>query len=67
MRIHVPGTKVTPELAVLVAKSFLERFKSVAPIADLKAASCSVEGTDQKVFAIEFYGKPDSEAGEDTK
>ena len=60
MNIKGPGTKVTPEMAVYVAKSFLKSFEDIAPIADLTAVSCSVEGTDQKVFDIDFHVKPET-------
>ena len=48
MDISVPGTKATPKMAVYVAKNFLERFVNVAPVADLKSATCTVKDTGKK-------------------
>jgi len=61
MNINVPGTRPTPKMATYVAKSFLERFEDVAPVADLKSAVCTVEGTGQKVFELTFHIDPVSD------
>ena len=63
MNISVPGTKATPKMAVHVAKKFLERFEDVAPGADLKSATCTVKGTGQKVFDMEFHVEANSALG----
>jgi len=65
--INVPGTKVTPKMAVYAAKSFLESFESSAPVADLKNASCTVKDTGQNVFDIEFHVESDLEIDKDAK
>lgn len=67
MIIKVPGTKATPKMAVYVAKHFLARFEDVAPVADLKSATCTIKETGQKVFDIEFHVEPSSEIGEAAK
>lgn len=54
----IPGTKVTPRMAVYLAKNFLDRFESIAPVADLKSATCTVARTGEKVFDIGFHVKP---------
>ncbi len=61
ININVPGTKATPKMALYVVKKFLERFEDVAPIADLKSATGTVKGTEQKVFDIEFHVETSSE------
>ena len=61
MNISVPGTKATRKMAAYVAKNFLERFENVAPVADLKSTTCTVKGTGQKVFHIEFHVEANSE------
>lgn len=53
----IPGTKVTPRMAVFVAKEFLNRFEDIAPIGELKSATCIVAGTGQEIFDIEFHVK----------
>jgi len=55
INISVPGTTVTPKMAQYVAQQFLTRFESTAPVAGLRSARCTVEGTGQKVFDIEFH------------
>ncbi|QEX15484.1 hypothetical protein FRZ44_07680 [Hypericibacter terrae] len=67
MNIRVPGTKVTPRMAVYVAREFLQKFEDVAPIATLKSASCVVSGTGQEVFDISFHVGTDSNADQDGK
>tara|TARA_R110001592_G_scaffold254129_3_gene517487 strand:- start:29985 stop:31115 length:1131 start_codon:yes stop_codon:yes gene_type:complete len=61
MNVNVPGTKVTPAMAAYVAKNFLQRLEETLPDAELKVASCVVDGTDQKVFDIQFHVNSDSE------
>ena len=61
MNINVPGTKVTPKMATYVARNFLQSFEETLPVAELKVASCVVDGTDQKVFDIQFHVNSDSE------
>lgn len=65
--IDTPGTKVTPKMAVNVAKHFLNQFKDMAPVADLRSVTCTVAGTGQKVFDMEFHVKPSSEINEGTQ
>jgi hypothetical protein len=55
MNITVPGTKVTPKMAVYVSRNFLQKFEEVAPDADLKAATCTVAATGQKVFDLTIH------------
>ena len=57
LNINTPGTKMTPKMAVYVAEMFLKNFKDSAPVADLKSATCTVQGTGQKVFDIKFHVK----------
>ena len=62
MNINVPGTKVTPKMAVYVAKKFLHKFEEGAPTADLKSATCAIPTTGQRVFELAFHvAPPDSE------
>jgi hypothetical protein len=65
MNISVPGTKATPKVAVYVARKFLERFEDRAPVADLKSVTCTVRGTGQKVFDMEFHVEAGSVVSED--
>lgn len=67
VNIDTPGTKVTPKMAVDVAKHFLNQFKDMAPVADLRSVTCTVAGTGQKVFDMEFHVKPSSEINEGTQ
>ena len=62
--INIPGTKVTPKMAVMVAKEFLDRFADIAPCADLKSARCTVAKTGQKVFDIDLHVEGGVEADE---
>ena len=62
--INIPGTKVTPKMAVKVAKEFLDRFADIAPLADLKSARCTVAKTGQKVFDIDLHVEGGMEANE---
>lgn len=63
---EMPGTKVTPKMAFDAAKYFLEGFNQNLPLANLKSATCTVEGTGQKVFDIAFHVEPNPEISEDT-
>ncbi len=63
---EMPGTKVTPKMAFDTAKYFLEGFNQNLPLANLKSATCTVEGTGQKVFDIAFHVEPNPEISEDT-
>jgi len=65
--IETPGTKVTPKMAGYVAENFLKQFEDMAPAADLRSAKCTVAGTGQKVFDMEFHVKPSSEINEGTQ
>ena len=67
MNISVPGTRATLKMAVCVAREFLERFEDLAPVADLKSVTCTVQGTGQKVFDMEFHVEAGSVAGKDFK
>lgn len=58
MKITMPGTKVTPKMAVYAAKNFLERFEEVAPDAELKAACCAVASTAEEVFDVVIHPHP---------
>ena len=62
--INIPGTKVTPKMAVKVAREFLDRFADIAPCADLKSARCTVAKTGQKVFDIDLHVESETYAGE---
>lgn len=55
INFEIPGTKMTPKMAFMVAKGFLDRFEESLPVADLKSARCTIAGTDQKVFDMEFH------------
>ena len=66
VNIDIPGTKMTPKMAVNVAEHFLNRFKDMAPVGDLRSATGTVASTGQKVFDMEFHVKPSIETNEDT-
>jgi hypothetical protein len=63
INISVPGTKVTPKMAIYVAKNFLERFEYGAPVANLKSATCTVAATGQKVFDFTLHVDSPSDQG----
>lgn len=67
VNIDTPGTKVTPKMAVDVAKHFLNQFKDMAPVADLRSVTCTVAGTGQKVFDMEFHVESGSAINEGTQ
>ena len=67
VNIDTPGTKVTPKMAVNVAENFLNRFKDMVPVGDLRSAKCTVAGTGQKVFDMEFHVEPSSEINKGTQ
>lgn len=58
MNIAMPGTKVTPKMAVYAAKNFLGRFEELAPDADLKSACCAVASTGEEVFDVIIHPHP---------
>ena len=66
VNIDTPGTKMTPKMAVNVAELFLNRFKDMAPVGDLRSATGTVASTGQKVFDMEFHVRPRIETNEDT-
>lgn len=55
INITVPGTKVTPRMAVYVAQEFFKHFEFGAPVAGLQSASCTVKETGQKVFDFNVH------------
>lgn len=55
VNMRVPGTKVTRKLAVYAAQQFLQLFESRTPHANLKKASCVVEGKNLPVFELTFH------------
>mgnify|MGYP000742928297 CR=1 FL=1 len=57
MDFRVPGTKVTPRMALNVAQNFFQHFESSLPVAALESAECTVQGSGEKVFDIQFYTK----------
>ena len=67
INFDIPGTKVTPKMAVYVAKNFLDRFENIAPLAELESATCTVAETGREVFDIEFHVNTSSEINEGTQ
>ncbi len=57
LNISLPGTKVTPSMSLKVAQHFLQHFESSLPIAGLESAQCTVQGSGEKVFDIQFHTK----------
>ena len=55
LRVAYPGTKVTSKMAVSAAKIFLDRFEEMAPLADLRSATCTVEESGEEVFDLQFH------------
>jgi hypothetical protein len=52
---RVPGTKVTPRMALKVAQHFFENFEHNLPVAALESAACTVQDSGEKVFDIQFH------------
>lgn len=57
MNFQLPGTKVTPRMALTVAQAFFQNFEHSLPIAALESAECTVQGSGEKVFDIQFHTK----------
>lgn len=55
MNITIPGTMLTPRMAFHVVQQFLADFECDAPTATLRDASCSVNGTNEKVFDLVIH------------
>jgi len=55
VNITVPGTKLTPQNSFAVAKYFLEQFEYNQPASHLIRAECTVQGTRQRVFDLNFH------------
>jgi len=53
--VNMPGTKATSRMALDVAKLFLEKFEYDQPLARLERAECTVQGSAEKVFDIQFH------------
>lgn len=59
ININMPGTKVTPRSAFAIAQHFLQLFQQNQPASALREAQCTVQGTEQKVFDLEFHATED--------
>lgn len=57
MNFQMPGTKVTPRMALTVAQAFFQNFEHNLPVAALESAECTVQGSGEKVFDIQFHSK----------
>ena len=53
--MNVPGTRVTPKLAVSVASEFLKEVPGLVPSADIKSAKCIDARTGNVVFDIRIH------------
>lgn len=58
LNMRVPGTEVTPRMALYVAQQFLAAFEHETPHAALLQASCVVEDTNQPVFDLNIHVRP---------
>ena len=55
LNVNIPGTKVTPKLAVHIASHFLKDFEERLPTANLGQATRKVEETGQRVFDLHIH------------
>lgn len=55
MNFRMPGTKSTPRMALKVAQNFFQNFEYSLPVAALESAECTVQGSGEKVFDIQFH------------
>ena len=60
INMNVPGTRITPKLAVYVASEFLKEVPGLVPSADIKSAKCIDARTGNVVFEIKIHVHPDS-------
>lgn len=54
IEIKTPGTKVTERQANRIAAEFLRQFEHESPVSAIESAECTVRGTKQRVFKIDF-------------
>jgi len=57
MNFRLPGTRVTSRMALTVAQAFFQNFEHSLPVAALESAVCTVQGSGERVFDIQFHTK----------
>lgn len=55
INFRMPGTKATPRMAQKAALNFFQNFEDSLPVAALESAECTVQGSGEKVFDIQFH------------